>query len=65
MSFNSTLQLINDISRLIAKQLLHFFRIPITPSASGLSKNLALYLKDLKLLSLAISALKLGASSFE
>ena len=50
---------------LIAQQLLHFLKILFALSASVFPNNLVLYLKDLKLLSLAISALKLAASSFE
>ena len=42
-----------------------FFKIPFALSALVFSNNLALYIKDLKLLVLAISALKLVASSFE
>ena len=46
-----------------------FFRIPFAAFeadwATVFPNNLALYLKDLNLLSLAISALKLIASSFE
>ena len=42
-----------------------FLEILFAPSASVFPNNLALYLKGLKLLSLAISALKLVASSFE
>ena len=42
-----------------------FFKIPFVLSASLFPNNLVLYLEDLKLLSLAISALKLVASSFE
>ena len=40
-----------------------FFRIPLFPSV--FPNNLGLYLKDLKLLLLVISGLKLVASSFE
>ena len=45
--------------------MLHFFRIPLAPSSSVFSNNLAIYLKDLKLLVLVKSALKLVAPSFE
>ena len=73
LRFSFMLQLVNGISNDIQKLLKYFngtsivafFRIPIASSASVLPKNLALYLKDLKLLVLAISALKLVASSFE
>ena len=73
LSFNSTFQLINDISSDLQKLLKYFndtaivgfFKIPFAPSTSVFSNHLALYSKDLKLLSLAISALKLVASSFE
>ena len=49
----------------MAKQILHFFRIPLAPSSSVFPNNLAIYLKDLKLLVLVKSALKLVAPSFE
>ena len=73
LSFNSTLILINGISSDLQKLLKYlnstaivaFFKIPFAPSASVFSNNLALYSKDLKLLLLAISALKGNASSFE
>ena len=45
--------------------MLHFFRIPLAPSSSVFPSNLAIYLKDLKLLVLAKSALELVASSLE
>ena len=71
MSFNSTLQLINGISSDLQKLIKYFngtaivafLEIPFAPSASVFSNNLALNLKDLKLLVLAISALKFVASS--
>ena len=73
LCFNSPLQLINGIlidlpkllKILMAKQMLHFFRIPLAPSSSVFPNNLAIYLKDLKLLVLVKSALKLFAPSFE
>ena len=40
-----------------------FLKIQFAPSATIFSNNLSVYLKDLKLLSLAMSALKLVASS--
>ena len=66
-SFNSTLLLINGISCDLQKLLKYFndtavaafFKIHFALFAT------ALYLKDVKLLSLEISALKLLASSFE
>ena len=42
-----------------------FFRIPFGPSASVFPNILALYLRDLKLLVLAISTLNLVALSFD
>ena len=72
LSFNSILQLINDISRDHQKLLKYFngtaivgfFRIPLPWFGVGLvtlvSNNLALYLKDLK-----SSLVKLVASSLE
>ena len=72
VSLNSTFQLINDISTDLQKLLkyfsgtiLAFFEIPFVPSATVFTNNLALYLKDLKLLVFIISALKLAASSSE
>ena len=47
------------------KKLPKFFRIPLFPSSSLFPNTLGLYLKDSKLLLLAISALKLVASSFQ
>ena len=44
---------------------LAFFRIPFAPSVSLPLNNLALYSKDLKLLLLAMSTLKLATSSLE
>ena len=72
LSFNSTLQLINDISSDLQKLLKYvngttvaaFLIIPFAPFAAVFSNSLALYSKNLKLLSLAISALKLVALSF-
>ena len=68
--FNSTLQLINGISSDHQKLLRYFngtvmavfFRIPLLPSATVFPNNLALYLKDLKALVLAIIAFKFAAS---
>ena len=73
LSFNSTLKLIYDILHDLQKLLKYFngtatvtsLKRPFAPSASVVSNNLALYSKGIKLLSLAISALKLVASSFE
>ena len=73
LSFNSTLKLINGISSDIQKlvkyfngiEIVPFLKIPFAASASVVSNNLALYLKDLKLLVLARSALKLVVSSLE
>ena len=77
LSFNSTLQLITDISSDLQKLLKYFnstvivafFRIPLAKFGLGWTtmfpNNLALHSKYLKLLLLAISALKLFASSFE
>ena len=72
-SFNSTLQLINGILSDLQKLLKHFdgtaivafLKVPFAPFAAVFPNHLALYLKDLKLSSLAISALKLVASSLE
>ena len=49
----------------MAQQLLHFLKILFAPSAPVFSNNLALYMKDLKLLVFAISALQSAASSFK
>ena len=73
LSFNSTLQLINDISSDLKKLLNYlndtafvaFLRIPLVSSASVFSNNLALYLKDLKLSVFSKTALKSIASSLE
>ena len=77
LSFNSTLKLINGISSDPQKLLKYFngtaiiafFRIQLEAFGAGYAavfpNNLALYLKDLKLLSLTISALKLVPSSLE
>ena len=67
------MQLITGIAREFQKLLKYFngavivkfLKIPLSPSASVFIDNLALYLKDLKLVSFAISALKLVASSSE
>ena len=72
LSFKSAFQLINGISSDIQKLLeyfngkviVSFFKILFALSASVFSNNLALYLKGLKLSSLAISLLKLVAPSF-
>ena len=71
--FDSTLHLINGISIDLQKVFKHFndtaivafLQIPFAPSATALSDNLALYLKDLKLSVFAISALKLVPLSLE
>ena len=47
----------NYLNILMAEQLLHFVKIPL--SASVFFHNLLLYMKDLKLLVLVISALSL------
>ena len=47
------------------QQLLHFLKIPFAPSATVFPNNLALYLKDLKSLVLAIFALKSVDSCLE
>ena len=47
----------------MVQQLLYLSTIPFAPSASGFPNNLGLFWKALKLLILAISALKLVASS--
>ena len=73
LSFNSIFQLINGISSDLQKLLNYFngtaiaafVRVPLFPSASEFPNNLSLYSKDLKILLLAISALKLVVSSFE
>ena len=72
LGLNSTLHLFSGISNDLQKLLeffneaaiFAFFRIPFALSASVFRNNLALYLKDLKLLSLATSTLKLVASFF-
>ena len=73
LSSNSNLQLINDISSNLRKLLKYFnekaivafFKIPFAPSATIFPNNLALYLKNLKSLVLAIFALKPVASYLE
>ena len=72
-NFNSILQIINSTFSGLQKSLMYFngativafFRIPLARYglrwAAVSPNNLALYLKDLKLFSLAISALKLVA----
>ena len=77
LSFNSTLLLINGISNDLQKLLRYFngtaidafFKIPLATLGAGCATvfpyDLALFMKDLKLLSLAVSALKPVASSFE
>ena len=74
LSFNSMLQLINcilsDLQKLLnyfsGTAIVAFFRIPLAASGAGWTalfpNNLALYLKDLKLPLLALSALKLVSS---
>ena len=72
LRFNSTFQLINGTSSNLQKLLKYFdgaaivasFKISLFPSATVFFNNSALYMKDSKLLPLAISALKLVASSF-
>ena len=67
LSFNCTLQLINGVSSDLQKLLKYFNgtaiiafpKTPFVPSETVFSNNLDLYLKDLKLSSLAMSALKL------
>ena len=71
LSFNLTLQLINNISGYLQKLLRYFngratvvfFKIPFALPAIMFLNNLALYLKDVKVLLSAILALKLVASS--
>ena len=67
ISFNSTFYLINCISSDLQKLRKYFngTAIPLAPSASVFFNNLALYMKDLKLLVFSIFALKLVVSSFE
>ena len=67
LSFNSTFYLINGISSDLPMLRKYFngTAIPLAPSASVFFSNLALYMKDLKLLVFAIFALKLVVSSFE
>ena len=77
LSFNSTLQLINNILSDLQKLLKNFHgkaidafvKIPLAVFGAGwatvVSNNLALYLKDLKLLVFTILLLKLVASSLE
>ena len=59
----------NYLDVLMGQQLMHFFKIPLATLGTGCAtvfpNDLALFMKDLKLLSLAISALKSDASSFE
>ena len=67
------MHLINGISGDLQKLLKYanrtadvaFFRIPFASSATVFPINLSLYLKDLKLLALAISTLKSVASFLE
>ena len=70
------MQLINDLSSDLQKLLKYFngaaiavfFRIPLAALsawAAVFPNNVALYLKDLKVTSLATSALKLVASSLD
>ena len=73
LCYNSIFQLINGASSNTQKLLKYFngtaivafSRIPFVSSASLFPNNLALHSKDLKLSLLAISALKLVASSLE
>ena len=46
----------NYLNDLMAQQLRHFLKTPLAPLASVFSNDLALYMKDLKLLALGISA---------
>ena len=55
----------NYLNILIGRQLLHFFNNPFALSALVFPNNLALYLKDLKALPLAIYELKSVVSSFD
>ena len=65
--------MVNAISSDLQKLLRYFnqtaiasyFRIPFAPSVSGFSNDLALYMKDLKLLLFGISTSKSVASCFE
>ena len=66
LSFNSTLQLINDISSNL-KELFRYFNgkaivvfpiIPFAPPASVLPNNSSFHLKNLKSLVFSISSLK-------
>ena len=73
LSFNSSFQLTNGISSDLQKLLKYFngtaivtlLKIQLFPSAIVSSNNLALYMKDLKLILLAISALILVTLSLE
>ena len=77
LNFNSTLQLINDISSDLQKLIKYFngaaiFVLPKIPFAAFgagwatmFSNNLALYLKELKLSVFRILFLKVDASSLE
>ena len=77
LCFNSTLQLINGILSNLKKlrryfndtAIVTFFRVPLSWFGVGWATvfpiDLVLYSKDLKLLSLAMSASKLVASSLE
>ena len=59
----------NDLQKLLkyfnSRAIVAFFEVSFAPTTSIFFNNLALYSKDLKLLLLAISELKLVASSFE
>ena len=59
----------NDLQKLLkyfnGRAIVTFFEVSFAPTASIFFNNLALYSKDLKLLLLATSELKLVASSFE
>ena len=69
LSFNSTWQVISDISNdcqkipFLMEELLHF--LELFPSAAVFSNNLALHLKDLKALVFATLESKLVAPSLE
>ena len=54
-----------QLNILMAQNVDTFLKIPFAPSAAAFPNLLALYLKGLKLLTLAISASKSVSSSFE
>ena len=73
LSFNSALQLINDISNNFQNLLRYFngaaflayFKIKLFPSETVFYNDLALYSKDLKALMFSVSASKFFVSSLE